>query len=95
MSKKENNNEGIVIPGSAIEKIMELWEKSIDSENERKEERDLAKKIRNKILQEEGANIRAQLTRIKNKMDKADIASKEYLDLLDTYEKFIQIVGWF
>lgn len=95
MSKKENNNEGIVIPGSAIEKIMELWEKSIDIENERKEERDLAKKIRNEILQDEGANIRMQLTRIKNKMDKADIASKEYLDLLDTYEKFIQIVGWF
>ena len=41
MGKKENNNqEGIVIPASAIDKIMELWEKSIDNENERKEERD-------------------------------------------------------
>lgn len=94
MAKKENNNEGIVIPGSAIEKIMELWEKSIDNENERKEERDLAKKIRNEILQDEGANIRTQLTRIKNEMDKAEVNSKEYSNLLGVYEKLIEIVRW-
>ena len=95
MGKKENNNqEGIVIPASAIDKIMELWEKSIDNENERKEERDLATKIRNEILQDEGAYIREQLTRIKSKMDKAQIDSTEYEKARHVYEKFIELVRW-
>lgn len=94
MSKKENNNEGIVIPGSAIEKFMELCEKSIDNENERKEERDLATKIRNEILQDEGAYIREQLVRIKSKMDKAQIDSPEYEKARHVYEKFIELVRW-
>lgn len=94
MSKKGNNNEGIVIPSSAIEKIMELWEKSIDDENERKEERDLAKKIRNEILQDEGAYIREQLTRIKSKMDKAQVDSAEYEKARTVYAKFIELVRW-
>lgn len=95
MGKKENNNqEGIVIPSSAIDKIMELWEKSIDNEEERKEERDLAKKIRNEILQDEGVYIRTQLTRIKNKMDKAEVDSNEYEKAYHVYMKFIELVRW-
>lgn len=95
MGKKENNNqEGIVIPASAIDKIMELWEKAIDNDEERKEERDLAKKIRNEILQDEGAYIRKQLMRIKNKMDNAEVDSPEYEKARHVYEKFIELVRW-
>ena len=93
MGKKNENiveNDAIMIPGSFVDRIINLCEKGVDKMGEK----DISTTIKNEITAGQKEFIEKQLNRVQERMNKADVESEEYINLVQAYDKLMDLIRW-
>lgn len=80
----------IMIPGSFVDRIITVFEKGVNKMGEK----DISTTIKNEITAGQKEFIESQLNRMQEKMKKTDIESGEYIDLIQAYDKLMDLIRW-